>query len=71
MRKAWKVILVIVLAAVLLGAVCVGVGLVTGADSARILGVLDRRYNFTSYVNAYLQYAGELGNTVMEVWQAA
>lgn len=49
MKKGWYIILVIVLAALLLGAVCVGVGFITGADTARIYSVLDDKYNITLY----------------------
>lgn len=69
MKRGWKVILIIVLAAVLLGAVCVAVGLVTGADSNRILGVLDEHYNFTAYLTAYRQYAGDVADALLEAWQ--
>ena len=71
MKKGWRVILIIVLVAVLLGAVCVGVGLVTGADSVRILGVLDDRFNFTAYVNAYSAYADQVTDIIREAWQSA
>ena len=43
MKKGWRVILVIVLVAILLGAVCVGVGLMTGGDMPRILEAMDER----------------------------
>ena len=49
MKKAGRVILIVVLAAVLLGAVCVGVGLMTGADITRIYSALDDRYNIAAY----------------------
>lgn len=49
MKKGWNVILTIVLAAALLGAVCIGVGLITGADFSRIYSVLDDKYNITLY----------------------
>ncbi len=49
MKKGWRIVGVIVLVAVLLGAVAVGVGLMTGADSVRIYSVLDNRYHITMY----------------------
>lgn len=49
MKKGWYIVLVIVFVALLLGAVCVGVGYITGADSARIFAVLDNKYNITLY----------------------
>lgn len=56
MRKAWLIIGVIVLTAVLIGTVGIGVGLVTGADMARIFSVLDGRY----HLDLYAQYFSEL-----------
>ena len=49
MNKAWRVIIFIVLIAILLGAVCIGVGLITGADTERIYTVLDDRYMITDW----------------------
>lgn len=59
MKKGWKVIIVIVLIAVLLGMVCFGVGMMTGADMERIYSVMDNKY----HIEAYYQYA-------QQVWQA-
>ena len=36
MKTGWRIILTIVVLVILLGAICFGVGLLTGADSARI-----------------------------------
>jgi len=69
MKKAGRVVLIIVLAAVLLGAVCVGVGLMTGADTMRIYSALDSRYNIGAYQEAYTAYAGEVIGAVTEAWQ--
>lgn len=55
MKKGWYIVLVIVLAALLLGAVCVGVGFITGADSARIFAVLDNKYGITLYTDYITQ----------------
>lgn len=55
MKKGWKVIIIIVLVALLLGAVCVGVGIMTGADWARIYSVLDARYHITEYIDYFFQ----------------
>lgn len=49
MKKGWRLVITIVLAAALLGAVCIGVGLITGADGQRIYDILDRRYQITEY----------------------
>ena len=57
MKSGWKVILLVVLIAILLGAVCMGVGMMTGADFTRIWSTLDDKY----HVDMYYQY-------FMEVW---
>ena len=49
MNKAWRVILTIVLIAVIFATVCIGVGLLTGADVSRIYSVFDNRYNVRMY----------------------
>ena len=69
MKKAWGVILVIVFSAILLGAVCVGVGLMAGADTMRVYNTLDERYNISGYYEAYSQYAGDVAEAVTEAWQ--
>ena len=43
MKKAWRVILVIVAIAITVGAVCAGVGMMTGADTDRIGTILEER----------------------------
>lgn len=55
MKKAWSVILAIVLVALLLGAVAIGVGYVTGADPARIFSTLEGGplYNFIQNLILY------------------
>ena len=57
MKSGWKIILLVVLIAILLGAVCMGVGMMTGADFTRIWSTLDDKY----HVAMYYQY-------FMEVW---
>ena len=49
MKKGWRIIISIVMVAVLLGAVCIGVGVLTGADMARIYSTLDNRFMITQY----------------------
>ena len=51
MKKGWKVITAIVFAAILLGGVLIGVGLLTGAEFDRIYLTLDQRYQITAYLN--------------------
>ena len=69
MKKAGRVVLVIVLAAVLLGAVCVGVGLMPGADTARIYSALDNRYNIGAYLENYTVWAEQVIGALTEAWQ--
>ena len=51
MNKSWRIILTIVLISILLGAVCAGVGLVTGGEWDRIHATLDARYHLDMYWN--------------------
>ncbi len=70
MKKAGRIILIIVLVALLLGAVCVGVGLMTGADVMRVYSTLDDRYNISAYQEVYTQYFTETINAVTEALQS-
>ena len=60
MKSGWKIILIVVVIAILLGAVCMGVGAMTGADFTRIWATLDNRY----HVDMYYQYFVEVWNTL-------
>ena len=51
MIKGWKLVIGISFAAIILGAVCIGVGLLTGADFERIFTTLDQRYQIVAYFN--------------------
>ena len=64
MSKSWRVISLIVLIAILLGAVCVGVGLITGGDWDRIYTTLDARY----HVDMYVDYVGEVFTVLKDAW---
>ena len=59
MKKGWKIVGILVLVIIILGAVCVGVGLLTGGDTTRIYSVLDNRFNLTELYKAYIQYFAE------------
>ena len=50
MKKGWRVILIIVLVVILLGGVCLGVGIMTGAEMDRIVTVLDKQFNLTAMI---------------------
>ena len=56
MSRSWRVISLVVLIAILFGAVCVGVGLVTGGEWDRIYSTLDERY----HVDMYADYVGDV-----------
>lgn len=60
MKKGWRVILGIVLVALIVGGICFGVGILTGADSVRITQNLDEHFRLSAYINAYTNYAREL-----------
>ena len=64
MNKTWRIILLVVLIAILLGAVCAGVGLVTGGEWDRIHTALDERYHLDMYWN----YAGEVYAVLHDAW---
>ena len=66
MKSGWKIILILVVIAILLGAICIGVGAMTGADFTRIWATLDNRY----HVDMYYQYFVEVGNTLVTVLAA-
>ena len=66
MSKSWRVISLVVLIAILLGAVFVGVGLVTGGEWDRIYTTLDARYHLDMYVD----YVGQVFTVIKEAWVA-
>ena len=43
MKKGWRVILIIVVVCIALGAVCAGVGMLTGAEPDRVSALLENR----------------------------
>lgn len=55
MKKAWRIIISIVLIVLLLGGVFIGVGFLTGADTDRIYSVLDARYNLTEWIEYFAE----------------
>ncbi len=72
MKTGWRVILIIVLVAIVFGGVCLGAGIMTGADMSRIYTVLDKEYNLTGiyqYITVdlpqALQQAGVIPQTDM------
>lgn len=55
MKKGWRIVLIIVLAAILLGAISMGVGILTGADVGRIYAKLDHEYQLGEYYDYFIQ----------------
>ena len=55
MKKGWKVVLLIVLIAAVIGIVCIGVGLLTGAEVSRIKEILDNEYKLSAYFNWFIE----------------
>lgn len=51
MKKVWKAVGVLALIMVILGAILIGVGFVTGADTSRIYSVLDNQYLLTEKID--------------------
>lgn len=62
MKKGWKIVGIIVLVMLLLGVVCTAVGIMTGADWARIYSVLDAKY----YITDYMEYANQISAIVIQ-----
>ena len=48
MKNGWRIIISIVLIVILLGGVCIGVGVLTGADMERVYSILDKQNNLTA-----------------------
>ena len=55
MAEAWRIVCAVCIIAVLLGALCVLVGLITGGDTQRVLDVFNATYNIDSLKQAYEQ----------------
>jgi hypothetical protein len=66
MSKGWRIIGAIVLVLVLLGAICIGVGFMTGGDVADIYSTLDLRYNLSGRWEQYSQWAVTSFNNIVE-----
>ena len=62
MKKAWKVVAIIVAAAIVIGLLLVGIGLLTGSDLTRVWAVMDEKY----HVEMYMDYAGEVVRAIIK-----
>lgn len=61
MKDGWRNILIIAAVAILLGFVCFGVGILTGAETDRILQNLNNNYHLNTYIEVYTGYVTQLG----------
>ena len=66
MSKGWKIIGGVVLVLILLGAICIGVGFMTGGDVVEIYHSLDARYRLVDYWNAWSDWAME---SLHNIWE--
>ncbi len=57
MSKGWRVIGTIVVILALLGAICIGVGFITGGDIGDIYSTLNVRYNLIGHWEQYSNWA--------------
>ncbi len=60
MKSGWRIILMIAGVGILLGCVCFGVGMLTGAETDRILQSLNNNYHLNTYIEVYTAYLGQL-----------
>lgn len=67
MKKGWRIIFGVFLVAVILGGLCCGVGLMTGADSNRIILNLEEHYQLMTYVNTYTDFITNLFRNVFRL----
>ena len=65
MKKGWRVILGVVLVALILGGACIAVGLLTGADTARVTQNLEEHMHVTTYVQTVLSQATDLWHRML------
>lgn len=55
MKKAWRIVIVIVIALAAIGAVCMGVGIMTGADWSHVTAVLNEKHHLQEYYQWFVQ----------------
>lgn len=60
MKKGWRVILAVVLVALILGGACIAVGILTGADTARVTQNLEEHMHVTTYAQMVITQAQEV-----------
>lgn len=65
MKKVWKIIGIVILTVFVLGLICIGVGVLTGADYSRIFTVVDDRFQIESTLSLYSQYFEQLKELIL------
>lgn len=63
MTKVWKIISAVVIIALLFGALCLLVGLITGGSTERVLGIFNTTYDIEGLKQAYEQAIQNALNT--------
>ena len=56
MKNGWRIILIIAAAAILLGCVCFGVGVLTGADTDRIQALYEQMHLQGKHPEGYITH---------------
>ena len=67
MKRMWKIIGIVILTVFVLGLICLGAGLLTGADSARIFTVIDDKFQIESTISLYKNYAEQMKDLLSEL----
>ena len=65
MSKGWRIIGALVLVMVLLGAICIGVGFMTGGDVVEVYSNLNTRYNLSGYWEQYSRWAVDSAKSIV------
>ena len=60
MKRGWRIIFGIAVVAVIVGALCFGVGMFTGADMERIVQNVNNQFHLDAYLASYTDYIGQL-----------
>ncbi|MDO5445067.1 MAG: hypothetical protein Q4F31_05540 [Eubacteriales bacterium] len=68
MKKSWKIIGIVILTVFILGLICIGVGVLTGADYSRIFSVIDDKFQIESTLSLYSQYFDQLKGLILEMF---
>ena len=65
MSRGWRIIGGLVLVLALLGAICIGVGFMTGGNVADIYASLNLRYNLVGHWEQYTQWVVASFNSIV------